>query len=423
MQLKNFNLKNLNFKNLKKSGTELDNIEIMRVSQGELKEFIKPGNVKKSAPAIVLAPFKSLSVDAFAFPFSNSKKVREALKLQVMPYSAAGSVEIFPVVLEKIGRGAQGVVWYVNPEELSLPEYKGLESESDIGQEPTRVNNANNIVWPAPLPFVSALTDGTGVVLWADEENLCSILWQDYKPVLTRWRPRTRSTPEKEFAWFDVYCKDRELERGESFMFDALNINDASLKIISDIVRDSIAKCPWISSVNLSKSALEGAIGLERAVSLMTRVACWILFMGVIALAGSYLKLNQVNNRIAAVRAQSESLYKEVFEPGRTGRIANPLSLARDKLAELQRGGSEGRGFEDMLSDLGAIFTEDPSMDITVEILRYNSEGIDCTGSAPDMSTILTFRRAWESRASLAQLDNTQSVSGVGYRFDLRVRW
>ncbi|MBQ4418437.1 MAG: hypothetical protein II870_02280 [Synergistaceae bacterium] len=134
MQLKNFNLKNLNFKNLKKSGTELDNIEIMRVSQGELKEFIKPGNVKKSAPAIVLAPFKSLSVDAFAFPFSNSKKVREALKLQVMPYSAAGSVEIFPVVLEKIGRGAQGVVWYVNPEELSLPEYKGLESESDIGQ-------------------------------------------------------------------------------------------------------------------------------------------------------------------------------------------------------------------------------------------------------------------------------------------------
>ena len=76
-----------------------------------------------------------------------------------------------------------------------------------------------------------------------------------------------------------------------------------------------------------------------------------------------------------------------------------------------------------MLADLGSIFIADPSMDITVEILRYNSEGIDCTGSAPDMSTILTFRRAWESRASLAQLDNTQSVSGIGYRFDLRVRW
>lgn len=417
MQLKNFNLKNL-----KKSGTELDNIEFLRVSQGELKEFIKPENAKKNAPAIILSPFKSLSVDAFAFPFANSKKVREALKLQVMPYSAAGSVEIFPVVLEKVGRGAQGVVWYVNPEELSLPEYKGIERESDIGQELTHVN-LNNIVWPAPLPFVSALSTGTGVTLWADEENLCSVLWQDYKPVLTRWRPRTRSTPDKEFAWFDIYCKERELERSESFTFDALDSNDASLKIISDIVRESVIKCPWISSVNLSQSALEGAIGLERTVSLMTRAACWILFMGVIALAGSYLKLNQVNNRIAAVRAQSESLYKEVFEPGRTGRIANPVSLARDKIAELQRGGSEGRGFEDVLADLGSIFTEDPSMDITVEILRYNAEGIDCTGSAPDMSTILTFRRAWESRASLAQLDNTQSVSGVGYRFDLRVRF
>ena len=417
MQLKNFmNFKNLNFK--KKNGAELDNIEFFRAVQGELKEFITPLNAKKNS-AIILVPFKSLSVDEFAFPFANSKKVREALKLQVMPYAAAGSVEIFPVVLEKVGRGANGLVWYVSPDELT--EYKyNYKNEEEVGQEPVR-NNVNNIVWPAPLPFVSALTDGTGVTLWADEENLCSILWQNYQPVLTRWRPRVRSTPEKEFAWFDMYCKQRELERGEDFIIDALDAE--SLKIIGDITRESIIKCPWISSVNLSRSALEGAIGLERAVNLMTRAACWILFMGVIALAGSYLKLNQVQNRIASVRSQSESLYKEVFEPGRTGRIANPVSLARDKIAELQRGGSEGRGFEDMLADLGSIFIADPSMDITVEILRYNAEGIDCTGSAPDMSTVLTFRRAWESRASLAQLDNTQSVSGIGYRFDLRVRW
>lgn len=39
------------------------------------------------------------------------------------------------------------------------------------------------------------------------------------------------------------------------------------------------------------------------------------------------------------------------------------------------------------------------------------------------MSTVLTFRKAWEGRAALSQLDNTQSVPGLGYRFDLRVRW
>lgn len=406
LSLKNF-LKNFNFK---KNSADLDNVEFRRAAQGELKEALAPFNAKKNAPIIILAPFKSLSVDEFSFPFSNSKKVREALKLQVMPYSAAGDVEIFPVVLEKIGRGTAGIVWYVSPEELNMPDYNDAESHA----------RGNVIVWPAPLPFVSEIF-GTGVTLWADEENLCSILWQDYKPVLTRWRPRSRSNPESEFAWFDLYCKQRELERGESFVIDALDAK--SLNIIGKISRESILKCPWISSVNLSRSALEGAMGLERAINLMTRAACWILFMGVFALAGSFLRLNQIQSRASAVRAQSESLYKEVFEPNRTGRIANPVSLARDKIAELQRGSSEGRGLEDVLADLGKIFTDEISMDITIDILRFNAEGIDCTGSAPDMRTVLTFRRAWESRASLAQLDNTQSVSGVGYRFDLRVRW
>lgn len=410
MPLFNFNTK---FRLKKNSASELENVEFRRVCGGELREALPPLNAKKNAPVIVLAPFKSLSVDAFAFPFSNSTKIREALKLQVMPYSAAGEVEIFPVALEKAGRGTGGIVWYVSPEELKLPDYNDPEDAEMHA-------HSNHIVWPAPLPFVSKI-NGTGVTLWADEENLCSILWQDYKPALTRWRPRVRSNPEAEFAWFDMYCKEQELERGESFVIDALD--PESLEIIGEISQESILKCPWISSVNLSKSALEGAMGLERSVGLMTRVACWILLMGVIALAGCILRWHQLQSRTAAVRGQSEALYKEVFEPGRTGRIANPVSLARDKIAELQNGGAEGRGLEDVLADLGTIFKDDPSMDVTIDILRYNAEGIDFTGSAPDMSTVLTFRRAWESRASLSLLYNTQSVSGLGYRFDLRVRW
>ena len=128
-------------------------------------------------------------------------------------------------------------------------------------------------------------------------------------------------------------------------------------------------------------------------------------------------------NKAGEVRDKSEALYREVFEPGRTGRISNPVALARDRIAQLQTGGSDGRNFEEALKDLGEIFAETTSLDVTVDILRYNAEGLDFTGVAPDMSTILTFRRAWEGRAALSQLDNTQSVSGVGYRFDIRVRW
>ena len=62
-------------------------------------------------------------------------------------------------------------------------------------------------------------------------------------------------------------------------------------------------------------------------------------------------------------------------------------------------------------------------MNITIDIVRYSNEGMDCTGVAPDMSTILNFRKLWEGKVNLVQLDNTQFVAGVGYRFDLRLRW
>lgn len=388
-----------------KRKTGFENAEYRRVI-GEETRLVSPAPGRAARP-VTLVPMRSLSLAPFSFPFSGASKVREALKLQVLPYSAAGDFELFPVALGKRGRGSSGVVWYVSPAELVLPD------DAD----------ANSLVWPAPLPLAAGV-DGTGVTLWADEDNLCSILWQDYTPAVYRWRPRSKSSPDAEFDWFDKYCADggeSGLARGESFIFDAAETQVSD--VLASIVRDSAEKCPWLASVNLSRTAIQGAMNLERSVSLMTRAACWMLLMGAIVLGGSAIKLYRERAAADDARARSESLYREVFEPGRTGRISNPVTLARDIMAGFQSGGGTSRGLDGVMKELGAVFSENPSMDIKLDVLRYNADGIDCTGSAPDMSTVLTFRRAWESRASLSQLDNTQSVSGIGYRFDLRVRW
>ena len=388
-----------NFSFLKRGGSDFENVAFRRVTGGEVR------STGAGRRAVTLVPMRSLSLDAFSFPFSSAAKVREALRLQVLPYAAAGSVEIFPVLLERTGRAASGVTWYVSPEELTaLPEETG----------------SGGLVWPAPLPLASRV-EGTGVTLWADEENLCSLLWQGYKPVLSRWRPKAHATPESELAWFDTCCKGQGLERGSSFVLDATD--PEAFASIGEIARESLIHCPWLRDVNLSRTALEGAMGLERSVRLLTRVACWVLLMGGLVLTGSLLRWNQLQHKTEAVRERSEALYREVFDPAHTGRIGNPVSLARDKIAALQGGVSEGRGLDGALADLGEVFAENTSLDVVVDVLRYNAEGLDFTGSAPDMSTVLTFRKAWEGRASLSQLDNTQSVSGVGYRFDLRVRW
>ena len=264
--------------------------------------------------------------------------------------------------------------------------------------------------------------------MWLDEINVSSMLWQNNKPVLSRWRKLTDdSTKDKELSWYDSYCKARGLDRGGDFIIDCSGDDDESGQEpdeeFIEMINDSVAICPWIANVNLSRKAIQGEKDLERTVKLLTKVACWLLAIGVITLGASLLKWHDVNKKVQEVRTKNENFYKQTFEPDRTGRIANPVTLARDKIAELSGTGNDGHPLEEVLADLGEIYTNNKDMNVTLDIVRYNSEGLDCTGSAPDMTTVLNFRKAWEDYVTTAQVDNTQFVSGIGYRFDLRIRW
>ena len=383
------------------------------VMRRTVKLVSSAGDSRKNV--ITLVPMKSLSLEDFTLPFSNSTKIREALRLQVLPFSAAGELELFPVVINKTGRGVNGIAWYVSPEELDIPAY--AYGRGDSGK-----------IWPAPLPFISELAkyNGTGVTMWIDEENICSLLWQENKPVLYRWRKNTGDGAEsKEISWYDSYCKAREIDRGGTFAVNAAgDVDDDEVdEDFCEMVNESVNICPWIKTVNLSRSALQGARNLERTVQLLTRVALWLLVLGAITLGAGLLRWNQVNEQIQEVRTRSENFYRQTFDPERTGRISNPVTLARDKIAELSGTKTEGHPLEEILADIGDVFTVVSSHDITLDIVRYNSEGIDCTGTGPDMSTILNFRKAWEDRGINAQVSNTQFVAGIGYRFEMRVRW
>lgn len=365
--------------------------------------IITPGTGKGH---VTLAPMKSLSLEPFSFPFQNTTKIRDALKLQVMPFTAAGGLEIFPVTLSKSGRNSSGIVWYVSPGELDLPDAGGTAK-----------------IWPAPLPFVSQLEPygGNGVTMWTDEDNVCSILWQENRPVLYRWRKLTDDgTASSELSWYDSYCLAREIERGGSFVVNAAGSDEAG-GVFSEIVADSLRICPWIAEVNLSRTVLEGARDLERTVRLLARVSVWLLIAGAVVLGAEILSWHHTNAEIAGTRSRSEKFYRETFDPERTGRISNPVTLARDKIASLTGHSDEGHPLDEVLADLGEVITA--NKDITLDIIRYNQEGIDCTGTAPDMTTVLNFRKSWEDRANLVQVDNTQFVAGIGYRFDIRIRW
>ena len=393
--------------NAKNEDGELQKI-IITVSEGSQD---KSKSKSKNKNSVTLVPMKSLSFENFSFPFSNSNKIRDALKLQVMPYSPAGELELFPVVISKNGRSSEGLVWYVSPEELNIPT--GLYS------------NENTIIWPAALGLISQLeyTDGNGVTMYADEENICSFLWQDNRPVLSRWKKFINNNScDDELDWYDNYCKSQNLERGGEFVIKFPDAEGNNYDL-SEIINQSVKICPWLADVNLSKSVLEGAKGLERNINFLTKVLLWILGIGIIFLSGGIINYIQVQEQAQNLKTRSEKFYRDNFDKEYKGRISNPVTFARNKIAELTGTGTAGHGLDEVLEDFGEVFNENNFNNITIDTVRFNPEGFDCTGSAPDMTTILNFRKSWEARANLSQIDNTQSVPGTGYRFDLRVRW
>ncbi|MBQ9903695.1 MAG: hypothetical protein IJM47_02795 [Synergistaceae bacterium] len=365
-------------------------------------EYIANGQTitGKGKTTIILAPVKSLSVEGFTFPFSNMAKIRSALKLQAMPFMSAGEAEIFPVLTSHEGRTVSGVAWYISPEEF-------IETGGKV--------------WPSPLPFVSKLEAGNGVTMWVDGENVSSILWQKFTPMMYRWKPRAEDTADKELAFYERYCEAKGLERGETYTVDAQNIPDD----LAQTVADSVNVCTWIDDLNLSRTVLEGAKEQERTVKTLTKAAVILIISGILVLTGQFLTFTKLENELASTRSRSEEYYRTTFEPDRKGRISNPVNLARDKIASMTGNDDEGHPIDEVLGDLGRIFTEEGLKGAVIDIIRYNGEGFDCTGTAPDMTTVLNFRKSCESlnKAGLVQVDNTQFVSGIGYRFDLRVRW
>jgi hypothetical protein len=387
-----------------------ENVVFFRVTENGAERIPAPAP-KRVKHIVLMTPLKSVAVSSFSFPFSNVLRIREALKLQTLPYAAAGGMELFPSIVNKTPRSSGGVVWFVPSGELEA--VTSLSSPLETGRVETGV-------WPAPLPLVSRIR-GEGVVFWLDKNNVSSMLWRGGLPVLCRWKARGRTTLDAELDWFRSYCKSREEELGECFVLNAEEPSE--LAALPEIVRESLELYPWLGEVNLSQRALDSAVVVERTVHLLSRAVFWILLMGLLVLAGNGLRYYEARRSIDEIRDRSSELYRSAFDPSRTGRISDPLGLARSKVEELRGGVSEGHPLNEVFADLGSIFEQNPSMDVTLDVIRYNVDGVMYSGSAPDREKIQEFWSAWAARADNVPYPSINTAPGVGYRFDMNVRW
>ena len=382
-----------------------ENLKLFRILGSEAKQIDTSGKRgSKSQQNAYLVPFRMLSVSGFKFPFLNPTRIREAIKLQTVSYSGGNAIQIFPVLVSKSSKEASVFSFF-------LPDNELIDLEKILG-------STSSPAFPAPLSLASSV-NGNGITVWTDEKNICSVIWRSGVPELYRWCARKESALDSEINWLKKYCESKEIEENNDiFIFDAESDSENLLSII----RQSFISFPWLKEINLSRGAINSVMILERFVRFASKAAVWLTVLGTIFAAGVWMNHSMISGALADTRRRSEQLYREVFD--KEGRIADPVSQARERINALKGSGATGKTFDGVLSDLG-IPWQIQSIDVTIDSMRYNSEGAVLSGTAENMATIQSLRNslADADMGGTVQLGEVNQIPGGGFRFTLVIRW
>lgn len=354
---------------------------------------------------LLLVPYRSLSIQPFSFPFSGHSAIREAVKLQVQPFTSGKPlIDVFTTIRAKEGRGSGGIAWFLSSEELSAVESVAAKTRSLR-------------IWPLPLALSARLPDnGIGVCVLKDA--ICSMLYERGFPSLYRIVPKGRRNVEDEIEWIRAFAANRGTVDLATEIWEDSDDPDARARL-AEMALETLSGRSFEAEVNLSLRAVDTVLALERGIRLCTRVAAWVCLAGLCAAGGAYAQQFFSQRALERIGSQGVALYRSVFDA--TGKIVDPVSQARGKL-NAARGGEKGLILEEMLARLGASTKAAGESSVLIESLRYNSEGSDLLGSVPDMEKLQAFQKEL-SAAFRTQLGDIQQVPGGGLRFSMNLRW
>ena len=341
---------------------------------------------------LVLVPFRTLSVHPFSYPFRAMKDVRSALALKFRPLlSGEEAVEIIPWVSSSSG-GASGAAWCLAASEV--PE------DGAIG--------ASSVVWPLPLALASCV-DGEGAAVFGGEGVLVSAVFSEGSPVFCRCSV-TGGAPTA--AATGLGGPPSSVWRGTT----AAELFYAAEK--------TVAAFPPYLSVNILRGALEASLAREKTARALRNFSAATALLG-LCFCGAELMLSaRVRSSLDSLASRSRELYMEIAAPGE--RIADPLSQARGKLAELKGNGGDDLSLSSVLSHLGGAWMSEEGERRTdfpvLELLRYSGDGVELTGTAPAMEAVQALRAAADKEPFRASLGDVQQIPGGGLRFSLSLR-
>lgn len=362
----------------------------------------------KKKDSLILGVFRTLSLQEFSFPFSDTFQIREALNLKTLPFSSAsGGLEVFPTITSRDGKNTGGIAWFVSKNELEKFEKAGSAT------------GGRNIYLPVPLVF-SGLIDGTGAGIWADEENLCSVIFgQEGIPLFYGWRSRKNSSVEDYRLWLEEYARSTGLDLEQILVLDELEHENISERL-TEMLINSLSKRAFLKDINISRSELDTELYLEKVVRYSGKFLAFAALAGLILMGSSLYRYYKVTSTADWLDSRSEEIYREVF--GQTGRVVDPLSQARGRVRDLQTSDS-GMTLDSFLGILGRSVSELENSAITLDVLRYSGDTVDLGGTTMDMTSVQAFQSSLEQNGIEPAIGDIQQVPGGGLRFTMVIGW
>lgn len=336
-----------------------------------------------------------MSLHPFSFPFGDPARVRQALRLQISSLLGknAEDVRVHPVTLEHDGDRSRGFA-------LAIPAEESLGGSISPG---TRL-------FPAPLALGGSVApDGLGI--WADGQNVSSVLWQDGIPVLYRCSPRAEAEPEETAEWIRASA-GRDLK---VLVLDARE-DPAAAGILEAEAEKTWKAFPPLAALDLSPGQMESALRLENLALAAKPALAWLLALGVLFSAATGLSYFSSRMKLARYEESSVRLYREVFDP--TGPVRDPLSQAKARLAAAS-GQEETGNLSGTLAMLGRAGST-AGDGIFLDTLRFSKGQSELIGRGGSVESIRAFQRAMDPKH--ASLEDLQQLPGGLFRFRLAVR-
>ena len=354
--------------------------------------FYNNNNTTSKGDTVICVPFTTTAVYPFSFPFGRGANLNAAidLKFRGLIGDLASSLSMAVQVTKQSSKETRGAAWFTSKYEIE------------------RYMNIGRLI-PVPIAFLSEV-NGTGLVIWQEDNNFYALWAQDYEPKFYRWFSNTST--EEIITWMRSYAQSvgGAIAPETVMIFKAGDITQEKLQQIGQATFEaspSIADLCFTNNDSGNEQRDRVISGVIYGLKVYTLGGLFFLTMALLLLAQGLIQKNSF--ALAPSRIYRQAMGEE---------SRAPLSSITRQLKNVSGSGTQ-MTFDAVLGGIASAWKVDG---IQLNALRYGLERTELEMQARNAEGIQKFRDELSKNGFSVRLGEVQQILGSnGLRFTVQL--